>query len=109
MSPRPAPRTERLARHAWAWPARLAVESLGSIVDFAPRERVTVPELGAHVRFERPVLKATLRMKHGQLLHVLVVHLKSKRPKYLQDEVGNALEDRDDPGGHCARRTARRW
>lgn len=76
---------------------RLAVESLGSIVDFAPRERVTVPELGAHVRFERPVLKATLRMKHGQLLHVLVVHLKSKRPKYLQDEVGNALEDRDDP------------
>jgi endonuclease/exonuclease/phosphatase family metal-dependent hydrolase len=25
------------------------------------------------------------------------VHLKSKRPKYLQDEAGHALEDRDDP------------
>ena len=33
----------------------------------------------------------------GTALHVLVVHLKSKRPKYLQDAAGNALEDRDDP------------
>jgi endonuclease/exonuclease/phosphatase family metal-dependent hydrolase len=76
---------------------RLAVEAVEAIADFAPREQVQVPEIGAHTRFERPVLKATLRMKHGQRLHVLVVHLKSKRPKYLQDAAGNPTEDRDDP------------
>jgi endonuclease/exonuclease/phosphatase family metal-dependent hydrolase len=76
---------------------RLALESVASVAEFHPTARVQVPELGEHRRFERPVLKATLRMKHGQLLHVLVAHLKSKRPKYLQDEAGNPLEDRDDP------------
>ncbi len=76
---------------------RLALESVESIEAFAPHERVQVPEIGEQQRFERPVLKATLRMKHGQRLHVLVAHLKSKRPKYLQDADGNPLEDRDDP------------
>lgn len=76
---------------------RLKVEQLESIVEFAPGERVDIPEIGPHARFERPVLKAALRMKHGQLMHVLVCHLKSKRPKYLQDEAGNPTEDRDDP------------
>jgi endonuclease/exonuclease/phosphatase family metal-dependent hydrolase len=76
---------------------RLALESVTSVAEFHPAARVQVPELGEHRRFERPVLKATLRMKHGQTLHVLVAHLKSKRPKYLQDEAGNPLEDRDDP------------
>ena len=76
---------------------RLALESLDSIAEFAPRERVLVPEIGEHGRFERPILKAMLRTKHGQRLHVLVAHLKSKRPKFLQDAAGNALEDRDDP------------
>ncbi len=77
--------------------SRLQVEAVESIVDFAPREHVQVPELGAHTRFERPVLHATLRTRNGVRLHVLVVHLKSKRPKYLQDAAGNVLEDRDDP------------
>ena len=77
--------------------SRLAVEAVESIVDFAPREQVQVPEIGVHTRFERPVLHARLRTKQGQLLHVLVVHLKSKRPKYLQDADGNPTEDRDDP------------
>ena len=76
---------------------RLAVESLESIAAFAPAERVVVPEIGEHARFERPVLKAVLRTRQGQLLHVLVVHLKSKRPKFLQDARGEPLEDRDDP------------
>jgi endonuclease/exonuclease/phosphatase family metal-dependent hydrolase len=76
---------------------RLAVEAVESISDFAPYEQAPVPELGMHSRFERPVLHTTLRMKTGQRLHVLVVHLKSKRPKYLQDAAGNPTEDRDDP------------
>jgi endonuclease/exonuclease/phosphatase family metal-dependent hydrolase len=77
--------------------SRLQVEAVESIVDFAPREHVQVPELGAHTRYERPVLHVTLRTRNGVRLHVLVVHLKSKRPKYLQDAAGKVLEDRDDP------------
>ena len=76
---------------------RLAVEALRSVTDFSPGESVVVPELGEHARFERPVLHATLRVKSGQRLHVLVAHLKSKRPKFLQDAAGEPLEDRDDP------------
>ena len=76
---------------------RLAVEAVASVADFAPHERVLVPELGEQVRFERPVLQATLRTRQGRKLQVLVAHLKSKRPKFLQDANGQPLEDRDDP------------
>lgn len=76
---------------------RLLLENLESIQDFQPGMTVPIPELGEHSRFERPVLKVRVRTKQGQVLHVLVAHLKSKRPKFLQDEAGNALEDRDDP------------
>ena len=76
---------------------RLDVETVESLADFAPNEMVDVPEIGPHRRFERPVLHARLRTRHGTPLHVLVVHLKSKRPKYLQDAAGQVLEDRDDP------------
>ncbi|MBL8346767.1 MAG: endonuclease/exonuclease/phosphatase family protein [Rubrivivax sp.] len=76
---------------------RFEVETLESVADFAPAEAVSLPEIGPVQRFERPVLRARLRTPWGMALHVLVVHLKSKRPKYLQDEAGNALEDRDDP------------
>ena len=76
---------------------RLAIDSLQSIVDFAPGHGVVVPDLGEHRRFERPVLHARLRTQRGTALNVLVVHLKSKRPKYLQDRAGRLLEDRDDP------------
>lgn len=76
---------------------RLQLDSVASIAEFAVNERVMVPDLGEHGRFERPVLHATLRLKHGQRIQVLVAHLKSKRPKYLQDAAGNALEDRNDP------------
>ena len=43
------------------------------------------------------MLKALLRLKHGPTLHVLAAHLKSTRPKFLQNDAGEWLEDRDDP------------
>jgi endonuclease/exonuclease/phosphatase family metal-dependent hydrolase len=65
---------------------------------FEARQQVAVPELGEHRGFERPVLEALLEMPGGRgPLRVMVVHLKSKRPKFLQDEAGNPTEDRDDP------------
>ncbi|MDM0040835.1 endonuclease/exonuclease/phosphatase family protein [Variovorax sp. J22G21] len=75
---------------------RLKVDDVQSFTEFAPGFGVEVPGLGAHTRFERPPMLITLRMKHGQPVHVLTVHLKSKRPKFLQDAHGNAIEDRDD-------------
>jgi len=76
---------------------RLQVESIQSLTDFPAAAVVQVPGIGAHTRFERPPLLATLRMKHGQDIAVITAHLKSKRPKYLQDASGNPLEDTDDP------------
>lgn len=76
---------------------RLKVAHTESLVDFPPAAVVQVPGLGAHGRFERPPLLATLRLKHGQPVAVLVAHLKSKRPKFLQDAEGRPLEDPNDP------------
>lgn len=76
---------------------RLKVDALQSFPDFPPGLDVEVPGLGRHARFERPPLVATMHMKHGQSLNVLTAHLKSKRPKFLQDGQGNPLEDRSDP------------
>ncbi|MBN8505082.1 MAG: endonuclease/exonuclease/phosphatase family protein [Burkholderiales bacterium] len=64
---------------------------------FDPCDAVQVPELGLHAGFERPLLQARLRGPKGQELTLLNCHLKSKRPKFLQDEAGEPLEDRDDP------------
>lgn len=76
---------------------RLQVEELVSLADFPTGMTVPIPELGEHARFERPILKARLRNKQGQSVHILAAHLKSKRPKFLQDDSGTLLEDRDDP------------
>lgn len=76
---------------------RLKVEQVDSIADFPPACVVEVPGLGPHSRYERPLLSARLRMKHGQAIQVITTHLKSKRPKFLEDEQGKPLEDRDDP------------
>ena len=76
---------------------RLKVESLESLIDFPAAAVVDVPGLGRHTRFERPPLLATLRMKHGQSVAVITAHLKSKRPKFLQDASGQPLEDPADP------------
>ncbi len=76
---------------------RHAMVSVQRWQEFPPGHTVQVPELGEHRRFERGVLHARLRLPKGQEFNVLVAHLKSKRPKFLQDAAGNALEDRDDP------------
>ena len=76
---------------------RLKVESIQSITDFPAAAVVQVPGIGPHTRFERPPLLATLRMKHGQEVAVITAHLKSKRPKYLQDASGRSIEDTEDP------------
>ena len=76
---------------------RLKVEAIESITDFPAAAVVQVPGIGPHTRFERPPLLATLRLKHGQEVAVITAHLKSKRPKYLQDASGHAIEDTDDP------------
>ncbi len=75
---------------------RLDVENIQSITQYPDNMRIQVPELGEYSQFERPPLLATLRMKHGQRVHVLTAHLKSKRPKFLQDAQGTVIEDRDD-------------
>lgn len=77
------------------WPLR----ELTSHRNFAPAQFLAVPDLGEHRGFERPVLEALIDMPGERgTMRVLVVHLKSKRPKFLQDEAGEPLEDRDDPG-----------
>jgi predicted extracellular nuclease len=76
---------------------RLKLESAESMVDFPAAAVVQVPGIGAHTRFERPPLVATLRLKHGQPVCVITAHLKSKRPKYLEDASGKTIEDTDDP------------
>lgn len=76
---------------------RLRVESLQSHQEFPATCCVQVPGLGAHTRFERPVLSARLRTRSGRELQVITAHLKSKRPKFLQDATGQPTEDRDDP------------
>ncbi len=76
---------------------RRPVDAIDSVAHFPDGCSVEVPELGAINRFERPVLRARLRSETGGPLHVLVAHLKSKRPKILQNDAGEPLEDRDDP------------
>ncbi|WP_297755832.1 endonuclease/exonuclease/phosphatase family protein [Hydrogenophaga sp.] len=76
---------------------RLKVESVQSLTDFPAAAVVQVPGLGAHAKFERPPLLATLRLKHGQPVCVVTAHLKSKRPKFLEDASGATIEDTADP------------
>jgi endonuclease/exonuclease/phosphatase family metal-dependent hydrolase len=76
---------------------RLKVLAVESLTDFSHAAVVDVPGLGPHTQFERPPLLVTLQMKHGQELHVITAHLKSKRPKFLQGADGKLAEDTDDP------------
>ncbi len=76
---------------------RLEVEKLQSFPEFPAELRIQIPGVGEHIKFERPPLLATLRMKHGQVVHMLTAHMKSKRPKFLQDAKGEPQEDREDP------------
>lgn len=75
------------------WPVR----EVTSHAAFAAAQSVAVPEIGDIQAFERPILEALIAMPGERgTMRVLVAHLKSKRPKFLQDAVGGALEDRDD-------------
>ena len=76
------------------WPVR----ELLSHAAFAAAQVVAIPDIGDHRAFERPVLEALVELPGERgTMRVLIAHLKSKRPKFLQDEAGQALEDRDDP------------
>lgn len=75
---------------------RLEVEHIESFSEIPLAMQLHVPDIGLQTKFERPPLWATLRMKHGQRVHVLTAHLKSKRPKFLQDVNGQASEDHED-------------
>lgn len=76
---------------------RLKVLGQASFSDFPTHAQVDVPEVGPYRKFDRPPLLLRLETRHGRPLNVLTTHLKSKRPKFLQDTAGNYLEDRDDP------------
>lgn len=56
-----------------------------------------VPDLGEYKRFNRPPLIADVRLPTGQEMTVIVAHLKSKRPEFLENAQGEPLEDREDP------------
>jgi endonuclease/exonuclease/phosphatase family metal-dependent hydrolase len=78
--------------------SRFKVLEFASHKEFAPGQAVAVPELGEHRAFERPILEARIDLPGERgTLRVLVAHLKSKRPKFLQDAAGNPTEDREDP------------
>ncbi len=78
---------------------RLHVECIDSFIDLPPGHAVEIPELGEKTKFERAPLLARLRTHEGQSLHVLTTHMKSKRPKFLQDG--------GDPNRNDPRATAR--
>jgi len=67
---------------------------LDSIVDLPRGLAVIVPDKGEHAQFSRPLLRARLDLPDvagGTTLTLLNVHLKSRRPEYLDGE------DRSDP------------
>lgn len=76
---------------------RLKVLGQSSFSDFPAHAQVTVPEVGPYSKFDRPPLLLRLQTRRGQVLNVLTTHLKSKRPKFLQNAAGDYLEDREDP------------
>lgn len=77
--------------------SRLKLLGFESISDFPVGFDVQVPELGIQTKFERPILHAQVEASNGLMIHVISAHMKSKRPKFLQDAQGNPLEDRHDP------------
>jgi endonuclease/exonuclease/phosphatase family metal-dependent hydrolase len=65
--------------------------------DFPIHAQVDIPEVGPYRKFDRPPLLLRLETRRGRVLNILTTHLKSKRPKFLQNASGDFLEDRDDP------------
>ncbi len=77
--------------------SRCPVREMASHREFEAAQVVAVPDIGERRTFERPILEALIEMPGERgTMRVLVAHLKSKRPKFLQNEHGEVLEDRDD-------------
>ena len=76
----------------WRQPWR---PSLQSIDEFPPGCAVAVPEAGTHASFSRPLLRADVPLPQfagGTTLTIFNVHLKSRRPDFVDGE------DPADPG-----------
>lgn len=59
-------------------------------IELPPELHIALPGGGRTMtRFTRPVLHVRLQLPADQYMHVFVVHLKSKRPDYLQGEHEN--------------------
>ena len=76
---------------------RLEVLEVQSPAALPAAFQIEVPGVGRVERFTRAPLFVRVRMKHGLELTLVGLHLKSKRPKFLIDDSGHHLEDRDDP------------
>lgn len=59
--------------------------------------QVDVPDVAIYQQFNRPPLIAEIAVNEKFSLTFVVAHLKSKRPHFLQDSNGQALEDSRDP------------
>lgn len=72
----------------WRLPWQPRIESIAALPQGCA---VAVPERGEHAQFSRPLLRATVPLPDGRPLTLLNVHLKSRRPEYVDGE------DRADP------------
>lgn len=76
---------------------RLEVLTYKRFLDMPDTCVMDIPQVGKYESFARPPMLATLETETGQRVHVLNVHLKSKRPKFLRGDGGEPLEDTEDP------------
>jgi endonuclease/exonuclease/phosphatase family metal-dependent hydrolase len=74
-------RGEKLPRLAII--SRLPVKEWASHVDLPAMAQIALPDGTKHAKFSRPVLEAVVDV-HGQLLRLFTVHLKSKRPDWVE-------------------------
>ncbi len=67
----------------WRLPWQPRIDSIAAL---PPGCAVAVPERGEHTRFSRPLLRAMVPLDTGAALTLLNVHLKSRRPEYVDGE-----------------------
>jgi endonuclease/exonuclease/phosphatase family metal-dependent hydrolase len=65
--------------------SRLPVRELNSFVELESADHVPVLGAAPHTRFSRPLLEAVVDAR-GHAVRVMTVHLKSKRPEFLDGE-----------------------
>jgi endonuclease/exonuclease/phosphatase family metal-dependent hydrolase len=68
--------------------SRLPVRELNSFVELDAADHVPLPGGAVHARFSRPLLEAVVDVQ-GQPLRLMTVHLKSKRPEWLEGDDEN--------------------